>query len=379
MRGLNLGGMASLGGRHRTETAPVRLDSLTGLRFFAAFIVFLSHAGGLLATSQRHQFDLLSEQGFVGVSFFYILSGFVLTWSHREKDASRAFYRRRFARIAPTYWVCLALGVLYASYSSKDLVGTVVNAAPSVLGVQAWIPVASIFYGGNAVGWSISCEFFFYLSFPLLILATRSKGVLIALATAAALIVAITPLLLRPSIGVRDASFWAVYIFPAQRLAEFVLGIALAAVMRRGWRSPVPLPIAAALAIAGYFVAGSVPFWAAVSLMTAAPFAILIASCASADLSGRATVFTWGKLVKLGEWSFSFYLIHQLVISCTEQLVQHVGITTDAPWRPALVAFALIVSVVAAGCLHRIVEHPMEVRLRKARPRLSEVQGAERN
>lgn len=355
---------------HALTVAPVRLDSLTGLRFFAAFVVFLSHAGQLLTDPQRKWVDIIGAQGFVGVSFFYILSGFVLTWSHREGDLATAFYRRRFARIVPAYWVCLVLGVFIVGYLSGDSRGSVIEASPSILGLQAWVPVDSIYYAGNAVGWSISCEIFFYALFPLLIAATRSRGILIGLAASTAATLLVTPLALRPSIDFHGVAFWAVYVFPVQRLAEFTLGIGLAAAMRQGWRSPVPLPGAVAVSAVAYFVAGVVPFWAAVTLVTAIPFTLLIATAASADLAGRTSVFRKRRLVILGEWSYSFYLIHLLVVLCVQSAMARVHTLPDGS-RPLFLVIALLVSVGASGCLYRIVEHPMERRFRHARPRLS--------
>ena len=68
-----------------------RLDSLTSLRWFAASAVFLRHAGVQLG---------LGPQGATGVSFFFILSGFVLSRATSGPPDARAFYRRRAARIA---------------------------------------------------------------------------------------------------------------------------------------------------------------------------------------------------------------------------------------------------------------------------------------
>ncbi|WP_372352198.1 acyltransferase family protein [Streptomyces sp. KL116D] len=78
-----------------------RLPSLTGLRFFAAFLVFLCHA----LSQFNPQTDSVSHDvayfllpaGPVGVSFF-VLSGFVLTYAARPGDTVRRFWRRRVVR-----------------------------------------------------------------------------------------------------------------------------------------------------------------------------------------------------------------------------------------------------------------------------------------
>ena len=84
-----------------------RLDALTSLRWFAAFAVLLRHVGqtnAFPAFVTRHGLN----QGVIGVSFFFVLSGFVLTWSRSDNDTSAAFYQRRFARLYPAYAVACA-------------------------------------------------------------------------------------------------------------------------------------------------------------------------------------------------------------------------------------------------------------------------------
>src|SRR6476646_3475324 len=84
---------------------PADLPLLTILRWPAAFFVFTEH---IPAASQILPHRLVGL-GFVGVQFFFILSGFVLTWVHHDRGHARAFYLRRFARIYPTYFLVLAV------------------------------------------------------------------------------------------------------------------------------------------------------------------------------------------------------------------------------------------------------------------------------
>src|SRR5262245_62142748 len=74
-----------------------RVESLTGLRWWAAFFVFCHHMTNL---APLPIYDFL-KYGTSGVTFFFVLSGFVLTWSARPGTKIRTFYRRRFARIFP--------------------------------------------------------------------------------------------------------------------------------------------------------------------------------------------------------------------------------------------------------------------------------------
>lgn len=90
-------------------TANVRLDALTGLRWWAAFMVFLFHMRVFAPVPQP--LAAVFDQGYLGVTFFFVLSGFVLTWSLKPGVSTSTFYWRRFARIWPATMVALLLAI----------------------------------------------------------------------------------------------------------------------------------------------------------------------------------------------------------------------------------------------------------------------------
>lgn len=116
-----------------------RLDSLTGARGVAAGVVFLSHiaTGGVFAAGSSVQ-DVLATAtktaGTIGVSFFFLLSGFVLTWSARPTDTYGGFLRRRLVKIYPNHVVtfCLALVLLAAAVTPPG------TAVLNLLLLQSW-------------------------------------------------------------------------------------------------------------------------------------------------------------------------------------------------------------------------------------------------
>ncbi|GAA2675088.1 acyltransferase family protein [Actinoplanes palleronii] len=141
------------------------LPSLTGLRWIAALLVFGFHVqvGGRLpdATATRLVQDVFGA-GATGVSFFFLLSGFVLMWSSaRERPGE--FWWRRFARVYPLHAATAVLALIVGG----GLPPVPVVAANLTL-VQAWSPDHAYYQGLNAVSWTLSCEAFFYLMFPLL-------------------------------------------------------------------------------------------------------------------------------------------------------------------------------------------------------------------
>ena len=156
---------------------PPVLPALTSLRFFAALHVALSH----LAPSDPAWGPLggLIRAGYTGVSFFFVLSGFVLTYSHaREFESGRGsiarFYFARFARIYPVYFVITLLaGILNPSVFHNKI--HILAFLADFLMVQAWsIRMVNFF---NTIAWTLSCEAFFYLIFPFVLLRLRPRSI----------------------------------------------------------------------------------------------------------------------------------------------------------------------------------------------------------
>jgi peptidoglycan/LPS O-acetylase OafA/YrhL len=101
------------------------------MRFIAALMVFAFHVSleGVFADKPVGDgyYTAVNKFGFAGVSFFFILSGFVLTWSARETDTARRFWRRRLVKIYPNHvvtWAAaavlmLALGPAFGWYRRR--------------------------------------------------------------------------------------------------------------------------------------------------------------------------------------------------------------------------------------------------------------------
>ncbi|MGO9583140.1 MAG: acyltransferase family protein, partial [Acidimicrobiales bacterium] len=196
-----------------------RLDSLTGLRFVAAFAIVIHHASVFTGWSLTP----LSS----AVSLFFVLSGFVLAWSCGGM-AARVFWRRRVARILPIYLLAAVIGLILPGGWAPPNWTTWVT---SLTLTQAWFPAPSIHFGGDGVAWSLSVEAFFYLLFPLawtaLVRVSPNARRAVGLGCAA---------LVMLGGAAPDRWRWAVYVLPLARLPEFLLGIVAALAVRDGWR-----------------------------------------------------------------------------------------------------------------------------------------------
>lgn len=143
----------------------MRIEQLTFTRFLAALGVVYYHFG---KDTALYKFELLTSlfaQANVAVSYFFILSGFVMTVAYQNKNLSPlGYYQNRFARIYPLFFFALMLFLLsqYLSKNSINLYEVFVH----LFALQAWIPGYPLSL--NFTGWSLSVEFFFYLLFPFL-------------------------------------------------------------------------------------------------------------------------------------------------------------------------------------------------------------------
>ena len=149
----------------------MKISQITFTRFVAAMAIVISHFNKDLFLYKISFISDIFLRANVGVSYFFILSGFIMIVAyHRKKKISyRDFYRNRVARIYPLYVVGLLLYLVTRCFDFSFY-----KAFLYLSGVQSWIPGKALIL--NFPGWSISVEFLFYLLFPLLYNYLYSKG-----------------------------------------------------------------------------------------------------------------------------------------------------------------------------------------------------------
>ncbi|MGH9344362.1 MAG: acyltransferase family protein, partial [Terriglobia bacterium] len=150
------------------ESRPVRLDALTGLRCFAAINIVLFHF------SNPQWFGFLApviNAGYAPVSYFILLSGFVLAYNYQGRaragqlDKVR-FWKSRFIRIYPIYLLSLLLSWQVVSTDYREYTHGMFWAGMVLtpLLLQGWVPSIATFL--NTPAWTMSAEAFFYFIFP---------------------------------------------------------------------------------------------------------------------------------------------------------------------------------------------------------------------
>lgn len=350
---------------------------LTSLRFLAATWVLLHHAlprGGPGSVTEA-----VGATGWLGVSLFFVLSGFLLTVRYAPAGALRGprrdFWLERVARLVPAYLLSLAFAApLFARDARVQALapGRVAATAVTVLtGQQAWRPETACTW--NCPAWSLSVEFWFYAAFPAVValagawlLGThrRARGAALLCASLAAAAL-VFPGLERAGAG------WPLPVYslsPLARWPEFLAGIALAAVIGE-WRPRGAAPGWGLFATGLAWIATAVALRDAVTaigahlLPAALPGFVLVVAACWALRDRPAPGLDAAPLVLLGEASYALYLfhapLHSYVLALANRLV---GRGYDASW--ALFAAYVALALAVALAVHRFVELPWRRRLR---------------
>lgn len=350
----------------KNKTA-IKLPSLTGMRWLAAFLVFGYHIGTLnVIKSARlhHDWDYVFGYGQTGVSFFFVLSGFVLVWSARPGDTAVRFWRRRLTKIYPNHVVTWAIVIGLMVAWGDQVTGEA--AFSNLFLIHPWINHDGIPYSINSVSWSLGCEAFFYLCFPLVLPLIRRMPTWSLYAAGGALYVAVHIVYLWSGHYGEQWGGWLNYQFPPVRSLEFWLGVVVGElVVRRRWRGP-GLWVGTAVVFAVYGGTRGIPWfpvsipsdWWSADLPLA--FVVFIAGAAQADITGAWSPWRWRPLVWLGEVSFAFYMVH---VSFMKNVLRYLHRDNGHGWSAGrgllMVAAFLGVSIFLAWLLYRFVETPM--------------------
>jgi peptidoglycan/LPS O-acetylase OafA/YrhL len=348
-----------------------------------------------------------AKAGPLAVSFFYVLSGAVLTWGCTRDDGlpsstERSFWGRRAARVLPAYLLALALAVLpFAAEVMKLHPGTggVLRIAAGIMAcgllLQAfWPPVAA---GLNTPGWSISCEAFFYALWPTLVGRLRilrtgfpwphaftfwAIGLATPLVGLALLRFGGVPAgpfaTLTRDAGGGELLCRALSYFPPLRLPEFALGIVVGHALRATpQHSRVPavdtlyeLTLGCGLLACAFALGSDLP-----ARLFGVPLATRIAVEGGA-LSPLWALWVWqlarGRglaarllsrpaLQSLGEASYAIYVLQDPVVVWTTATLKRSAPSLIVRWNVVFwmyFAFLIVLSL----AVHRLVETPLRAR-----------------
>jgi len=355
-----------------------RLDSLTSLRFFAAFGVFVHHFTGLGGSTGLGRGPLLfpySQIGAYGVEFFFVLSGFLLTWVWRPGERAGSYYWRRFGRIWPAMIATMPLAIL-AYYTMAHVPINRFGLLMALLCLQTWFPHIQPTLPGNEVAWTLSVEVLFYALFPLLVRwAMRLPARALAAASAAGLL-AMYAVCWWSTVHLSGAMSAWVMRNPLVYLPVFLTGMTAAVWLRRGHRMrlhpAVPIALLLVLTYGYYQGVARLPESEGAQLTYLLRPAVtvlavlIIVAFVQREMRGRAGVMNNPLLVRLGVWSYAFYLLHH---SVTRIIEYHWGRLPDSDVTIfTLIGIGVVINLMA-WAVYELIEAPFERWWRTRMPR----------
>lgn len=361
---------------------PAAIDTLTGLRLFAAAWVVVYHFRSDLKTlfpSTKPVWPLL-DAGYAGVDLFFILSGFIIAYVYLRSFGSPTassygrFLWLRLARIWPLHIVTLAIFyVVNFPGSLRDLPAR--ELASGLDNVDLWRQVFLVHAWGrngniswNFPAWSISDEWFAYLVFPLaavfLVRVRNRRGLLAGLIAGLAFNV-VSFLLLE----------WSGYggkILLLRIVGEFGAGVFLFLLWEQRFLAKLPwhwlTPTAAAIAAV---VTTVIAHWHYIAPVAAAPlYAVLILGLAYR--SGPLHRFLSRKVIIYGgEASYALYMTHAVALRFLWEYLPVADFTGDSrPVRGLVLLFYAAVIAGGAVLAYEVVERPARGAMRRLiRPR----------
>ena len=355
---------------------PERLNALTGLRCLAAFDIVLFHF------SNPKTFGFLApvvNAGYVAVSLFFLLSGFVLAYNYAGqaragKLSCVRFWKARFTRLYPVYLLSLLLSwrMMMPEYSGHRHSAFWTGMVLTPLLLQGWIPSLATFL--NTPAWAMPAEAFMYALFPWLAKVKQSARVnrsllLLAAVWALGMVPGLLYVAIHPD-GIAHPSrwsyghwLWALKYMPLPYLASFSFGILLAGLdelLPRVGRLRLILGLSG---FAGVF--------AVLYLGPVVPYVLLhtgllmpLFGCIVLALAGEnwlTTAFSVRPLVIMGEASYCLYLLHFNLWNWIHEthLPERLEVSRFDPW----ISYAALLA--AAITALYLVEKPAQRLLRK--------------
>lgn len=331
-------------------SAPRKVLSIQYLRAVAALAVVFYHGALAIDRSDDWPFNVLTA----GVDVFFVISGFIMWMTTCTRPISTVeFWKRRAQRIVPLYWIVTTLAVAVAVV------------APSVGGATStWHVVSSYLFLPSenpdtgrlepivSPGWTLNYEMLFYLVFGLALLISVRR---------ARMAVVVSALVAVAALGMALPSSVVVDFYGSPIILEFVLGMAVAALVMNGSElGRIPALSLASVGVLGVLALGSTDLDRLI--MFGVPCAAIVAA---ATLSERRQEWKERRtFLLIGDASYSIYLFHGLAITATEKVFDKAGMPDLA-----MMTLAPAIATAAGVAVYVVVEQPINRHFQRQRAR----------
>lgn len=341
----------------------IRLDQLTFTRFIAAISIVILHYGEATFPFSHPDAWAIFQQGFLGVSYFFVLSGFIMivAYSNYSHVNPAEYYKNRFARLYPM----LALSVIpYFYFLAVHQFSSLTDILLNLSTLQSWIPGKAM--AANYPLWSLTAEVFFFMCFPFLFNYFYKRHTITKAAIFTFLLWSISVFLenylrkngfyqLYPSIR-HDI----VYYFPLMHFSQFLVGnlaglAFVKAVKTKGNYDLVILLIATLLFVILKYSSG-IYYHNGLLDIVFAPLIYFIAR----NKGIITSIFSRRPLIFLGEISFGIYVLQAPVYKFAEIINSNNFIS-----NPSVFFYSYVVSLLAISALcYYFIEIPLRNRIK---------------
>jgi peptidoglycan/LPS O-acetylase OafA/YrhL len=337
-----------------------QLPALTGLRTLLACNIVLFH----FTPPHMQFFYPVINNSYVFVGFFFLLSGYVLSYNYADRSQTlkkRQFWRARFARLYPIYLLSLALSftMLEAEWHARSHSQFLTGLVLTPLLLQSWSPMLATFW--NTVAWTLSCEVVLYAAFPWLIrlpwpkAPSRLVAILLGLWALGlvphTLYIFLNPDHLAGPIDRYSYGFWLRLLkyTPLSYICTFLAGVTLGklqAGLVLTTRQRTLVACASLVALAAFFTtaAAHVPY-----ILMHGGLLLPLFAALTVGLSGQnaiASVFSTRPLMLLGRASYALFLLHFNFINMlrTYRVPERLHLAAYDPWISYAATMVLAVS-----------------------------------
>lgn len=340
------------------------INTLTSLRLIFALMVFGAHCYVIDDIFSTHFF----KEGFVGVSFFFVLSGFIIAYNYQKKlqekeITRRTFWVARIARVYPLHWLTLFIAVILGDYVvASGGLDWCRHFLASLTLTHAYIPEADYYFSFNSPSWSLCCEQLFYICFPFLVPLTRNYKYLLYIFCVTAILL-VVGMHFTPEEEIKG--YW--YVNPITRFPDFIAGMLLFPLYERLKDKPITFRQGSLMEIGAvilfltfYMCASEIPKVYRYSCFYWLPVAVVLISF-SLQKGILSRILSHRFLVVGGEISYGFYLIHLFILLSYAKWQKEAGF--DIAWYifvPVLFGITVLLSLLS----YRYFERPMNKRVK---------------
>ncbi|HEX5282691.1 MAG TPA: acyltransferase [Bryocella sp.] len=354
------------------------LPALTGIRSLLALTIMLFHftPGGLTwAAHPRFTLYPIINIGYVFVSFFFVISGFILYYNYAERPGgvnAIDFWVARASRLYPIYLLTMLVSIpmLAVEWHARSHGQFFAGVITTPLLIQGFFPRLATFW--NTVSWTLSCEVALYLLFPWLVKVRLPRNVFkLVVMGLVVWLVGMVPHMIYLATNpdhlahAPDRYSSGVYIeflkyTPLPYLCTFLCGITIGKIHQeaklavRG-RMIVGLCGFAIAWFCCYHLADQMPYILVHGGLLTPVFGMIILGLAGP--SPLATIFSWRPLVAIGTSTYCLYLLHFNLYELIHE--HHLPERLHVMWIDPWISYVFIVLVAMAA--RKWVEHPFQI------------------